>query len=107
MRTGVAQALQQRCCKFFVSNPTTFQEAQMRKLAPAFILTTIVALASGSALALGDMNKHKKAEKQTTSQGTTGASTSGTSSYNGPTLNPGGNVSGPASPSQTGVDRGT
>ena len=33
----------------------------MRKLAPAFILSSIVALASGSALALGDMNKNKKA----------------------------------------------
>lgn len=33
----------------------------MRKLAPAFVLTTIVALSSGSALALGDMNKNKNA----------------------------------------------
>ena len=32
----------------------------MRKIAPAFILTSIVALTSGSALALGDMNKDKK-----------------------------------------------
>ena len=32
----------------------------MRKLAPAFILTSIIALASGSALALGDMKKDKK-----------------------------------------------
>ena len=39
----------------------------MRKLAPAFILTTIVAFSSGSALALGDMNKSKKAPTATTS----------------------------------------
>lgn len=32
----------------------------MRKLAPAFILTSIVALASGTAFAFGDMNKTKK-----------------------------------------------
>ena len=37
----------------------------MRKLAPAFVLTTIVALSSGSALALGDMNKNKKAPSTT------------------------------------------
>ena len=35
----------------------------MRKLAPAFVLTTIVALSSGSALALGDMNKNKSSPK--------------------------------------------
>lgn len=33
----------------------------MRKLAPAFILTSIVALSSGTAFAFGDMNKTKKA----------------------------------------------
>lgn len=33
----------------------------MRKIAPAFVLTTLVALSSGSALALGDMNKNKNA----------------------------------------------
>ena len=32
----------------------------MRKLAPAFILTSIVALSSGTAFAFGDMNKSKK-----------------------------------------------
>lgn len=32
----------------------------MRKLAPAFILTSIVALSSGAAFAFGDMNKTKK-----------------------------------------------
>jgi hypothetical protein len=32
----------------------------MRKLAPAFVLSSLVALASGSAFALGDMNKNKK-----------------------------------------------
>ena len=37
----------------------------MRKLAPAFVLTTIVALSSGSALALGDMNKNKNAPAAT------------------------------------------
>ena len=38
----------------------------MRKLAPAFILTTLVAFSSGSAFALGDMNKSKKAPTATT-----------------------------------------
>ena len=38
----------------------------MRKLAPAFVMTTIVALASGSAFALGDMHKDKKAPKADT-----------------------------------------
>ncbi len=32
----------------------------MRKLAPAFILASIVALSSGTAFAFGDMNKTKK-----------------------------------------------
>lgn len=32
----------------------------MRKLVPAFILTSIVALSSGTAFAFGDMNKSKK-----------------------------------------------
>jgi hypothetical protein len=32
----------------------------MRKLAPAFILTSIVALSGGTAFAFGDMNKSKK-----------------------------------------------
>ena len=42
----------------------------MRKLAPAFVMTTIVALASGSAFALGDMHKDKKAPKDTTTSST-------------------------------------
>lgn len=47
----------------------------MRNLAPAFILTSIVALASGSALALGDMNKSRKGPSaESTSQVTTPAS---------------------------------
>jgi hypothetical protein len=36
----------------------------MRKLAPAFVVTSIIALASGSALAMGDM-KHKKTDANT------------------------------------------
>ena len=46
----------------------------MRKIAPAFILTSIIALGSGSALALGDMNKNKKsptAEVTSTQSATT------------------------------------
>lgn len=53
----------------------------MRKLAPAFLVTTIVALASGSALAFGDMNKSKKAPDTTTS---TPRSTAPASSVNAP-----------------------
>lgn len=47
----------------------------MRKLAPAFILTSIVALASSSALAFGDMNKNKKSPStETTPAATTPSS---------------------------------
>src|SRR6478752_3559195 len=49
----------------------------MRKLAPAFIVTSIIALASGSALAMGDLHKDKKAPKADTS--TTSSTTAGTS----------------------------
>ena len=41
----------------------------MRKLAPAFILTSIVALASGSAFALGDMKKNKNSPHTDTTTG--------------------------------------
>ena len=65
----------------------------MRKLVPAFVLTSIVALASGSALALGDMNKNKpKAQTAPPSSST----------YNGP-ANPSGSVSGPASSATAGT----
>ena len=40
----------------------------MRKPAPALILTTLIAFASGSALALGDRAKEKKAEPQSMTQ---------------------------------------
>lgn len=45
----------------------------MRKLAPVFVLTSIVALTSGSALALGDRNKEKKSPNADTTaiQGST------------------------------------
>ena len=46
----------------------------MRKLAPAFILTSIVALASSSALAFGDMNKNKKSPSTETTTATTPSS---------------------------------
>ena len=51
----------------------------MRKSAPALLLTTIFALASGSALALGDRNKEKKAADTATpsSQSAATPSTSG------------------------------
>ena len=53
----------------------------MRKLAPAFVMTTFIALASGSALALGDMHKDKKAPKtDTTTSSSTYSSPSTTSS---------------------------
>jgi hypothetical protein len=68
----------------------------MRKLAPAFILTSIVALASSSALAFGDMNKNKKSPSAETTPATTPSSGSTyntqpaapnapTSSYTAPT----------------------
>lgn len=56
----------------------------MRKLAPAFILTTIVALSSGSALALGDMNKSKKAPSASTAT-TTDAVSPAEKTYTSPT----------------------
>jgi hypothetical protein len=69
----------------------------MRKLAPVFILTSIVALTSGSALALGDRNKDKKSPTAGTvatqsstaspsgsaSTSSTGAGMSGSASTNG------------------------
>lgn len=61
----------------------------MRKLAPVFVLTSIVALTSGSALALGDRNKEKKspnADTTTATQGSTyssGATASGSSKPDG------------------------
>lgn len=57
----------------------------MRKLAPVFVLTSIVALTSGSALALGDRNKEKKspnADTTTAAQSSTyssGAAANGSS----------------------------
>ena len=60
----------------------------MRKLAPAFILTTAVAFASGSAFALGDMNKNKRsAEGEAATQQSAGTSygTTTPSSANGST----------------------
>ena len=73
----------------------------MRKLAPAFILSSIIALASGSALALGDMNKNKQAPK---SPDTTQSSNSTSSGYGA--NNPSGSVSGPTS-SGTGSTSGS
>jgi hypothetical protein len=61
----------------------------MRKLAPVFVLTSIVALTSGSALALGDRNKEKKspnADTTTATQSSTyssGASATGSSKADG------------------------
>ena len=52
----------------------------MRKLAPAFVMTTFIALASGSALALGDMHKDKKAPKTDT--------TTPSSTYSNPSSTP-------------------
>lgn len=55
----------------------------MRKSAPALIFTTLIAFASGSAMALGDRAKDKKAHTDaatpsaTTSQPSTSASTNG------------------------------
>lgn len=51
----------------------------MRKSAPALIFTTLIAFASGSAMALGDRAKDKKAhtDAATTSQPSTSASTNG------------------------------
>ena len=53
----------------------------MRKLAPAFLLSSIVAL-SGSAYALGDMNKNKQAPRATTSDATAPADKTYTSPTN-------------------------
>ena len=61
----------------------------MRKLAPVFVLTSIVALTRGSALALGDRNKEKKspnADTTTATQGSTyssGAAASGSAKADG------------------------
>lgn len=43
----------------------------MRKLAPMFLTTSILALAAGNALALGDMHKHKAAPSTDTSSSST------------------------------------
>jgi hypothetical protein len=57
---------------------SNLKEAQMRKHAPALIVTTIFALASGSAFALGDRGKEKKAnaDAATTTQSTPSSSSS-------------------------------
>lgn len=57
----------------------------MRKLAPVFVLTSIVALTSGSALALGDRNKDRKSPNAdtTATQSSTYSSPSGSASTNG------------------------
>lgn len=56
----------------------------MRKLAPVFVLTSIVALTSGSALALGDRNKEKKSPNAdtTATQSSTYSSPSSSSASN-------------------------
>ena len=53
----------------------------MRNKAPVLVFTTLFALASGSALALGDRNKEKKADTATTSsQSATSPSATGNKS---------------------------
>ena len=51
----------------------------MRKLAPVFILTSIVALTSASAFAMGDMKKNK--DTSSTPAATQGSSTSSSMIY--------------------------
>lgn len=57
----------------------------MRKSAPALIFTTLIAFASGSAMALGDRAKDKKAhtDAATTSQSSTSASSTPSATTNG------------------------
>lgn len=51
----------------------------MRKIAPAFVLSALVALTSGSALALGDRNKEKKSPNADTTAATQSYSSGSTS----------------------------
>src|SRR6187401_2628344 len=74
-----------------------FQEVPMRKIAPAFILTTLVAFSSGSAFALGDANKNKKAP--TVTPAASDATAPADKTYTAPT-NP--SISGAGTASDTG-----
>lgn len=72
----------------------------MRKLAPVFVLTSIVALTSGSALALGDRNKEKRSPNAdtTATQSSTYSSPSGSaSSASSPSSSSSSGMSGSAS----------
>jgi hypothetical protein len=71
------------------------QEARMRKLAPVFVLTSIVALTSGSALALGDRNKEKKSPNADTTA--TQSSTYGSPSSSSPSRSTSSGMSGSSS----------
>ena len=70
----------------------------MRKLAPAFILTSLVALASGSALAMGYMHKKKSTSDTTTQPSGSASSTMGSPSQSS---------SGPNSTSSAGTTFGS
>lgn len=69
----------------------------MRKIAPAFVLSAIVAFASGSALALGDKAKEKKSSNTAATQQAGTLSGTGTTASTNPNASTTGTVGAQAS----------